>query len=48
MLGAIDAENAPSVALHERHGFARVGLMPQAARKFGRYLDLLWMQKTLD
>lgn len=48
MLGAIDAENAPSVALHERHGFSRVGLMPQAARKFGRYLDLLWMQKTLD
>ncbi len=48
MLGAIDADNAPSVALHERHGFLRVGLMPQAARKFGRYLDLLWMQKTLD
>ncbi|WP_237477116.1 GNAT family N-acetyltransferase [Lichenibacterium dinghuense] len=47
MLGAIDAENAPSVALHERHGFVRVGLMPQAARKFGRWLDLLWMQKTL-
>lgn len=48
MLGALDAANTPSIALHARFGFERVGLMPGAGYKFGRYLDLLWMQKTLD
>ena len=48
MLGALDAANGASIALHERFGFVRVGVMPQAGYKFGRYLDLLWMQKTLD
>ena len=48
MLGALDAANAGSIALHEGLGFEKVGLMPQAGYKFGRYLDLLWMQKILD
>ena len=48
MLGALDAANAGSIALHEGLGFQKVGLMPQAGYKFGRYLDLLWMQKILD
>ena len=48
MVGGIDAENAGSIALHERLGFVKVGLMPQAAYKFGRYLDLLWMQLILE
>lgn len=48
MLGALDAANEASIALHEGLGFTKVGLMPQAGYKFGRYLDLLWMQKTLD
>ena len=48
MLGGIDAENAGSIALHERLGFAKVGLMPEAGYKFGRYLDVLWMQIILD
>ena len=48
MIGALDAANAASIALHERLGFEKVGLMPQAGYKFGRYLDLLWMQIILD
>ena len=48
MVGALDAANAASVALHERFGFETVGLMPQVGHKFDRYLDLLWMQKILD
>jgi phosphinothricin acetyltransferase len=48
MLGALDAANEASIALHARMGFAKVGLMPQAGYKFGRYLDLLWMQIVLD
>lgn len=48
MVGGLNAANAASIALHERFGFERVGLMPQVAFKFDRYLDLLWMQKTID
>lgn len=48
MVGGIDATNAGSIALHERFGFATVGLLPQVGYKFGRYLDLLFMQKLLD
>lgn len=48
MVGGLDAANAASVALHRRFGFEAVGTMPQVGFKFGRYLDLLWMQKILD
>lgn len=48
MVGGIDAANAGSIALHEAFGFERVGLLPQVGYKFGRYLDLLFMQKILD
>lgn len=47
MVGAIEAGNAASLALHERFGFVRVGLMPEVGRKFDRWLDLVLMQKTL-
>jgi phosphinothricin acetyltransferase len=47
MVGAIDAANEPSLQLHERLGFVRVGLMPEVARKFERWLDLALMQLTL-
>ena len=48
MVGAIDAANPASIALHERFGFEKAGVMRQAGFKFGRYLDLLWMQLILD
>ena len=48
MVGAIDAANAASIALHARLGFASVGIMPQVGFKFDRYLDLMLMQKILD
>jgi L-amino acid N-acyltransferase YncA len=48
MVGGIDATNAGSIALHEAFGFDKVGLLPQVGYKFGRYLDLLFMQKVLD
>lgn len=48
MIGGIDATNAGSIALHEAFGFTRVGLLPEVGYKFGRYLDLLFMQKILD
>ncbi|MFC0284530.1 GNAT family N-acetyltransferase [Camelimonas abortus] len=48
MVGAITADNEASIRLHEAFGFVRVGLMPEVGRKFGRWIDLLLMQKILD
>ncbi len=48
MIGGIEAQNAASIALHERAGFARAALLPQVGRKFDRWLDLLLMHKRLD
>ena len=47
MVGAIAADNDASIRLHAAFGFEKTGLMPQVGRKFGRWLDLLWMQKIL-
>ncbi|MFQ3623583.1 MAG: N-acetyltransferase family protein [Acetobacteraceae bacterium] len=47
MVAAVEAGNAPSLALHERFGFVRVGLMPEVGRKFDRWLDLVLMQRIL-
>ena len=48
MVGGIDASNAGSIAFHQSFGFAIVGRLPEVGFKFGRYLDLLFMQKILD
>jgi len=48
MVAGIEAGNAGSIALHERLGFERVGLMPQVGTKFGRWLDLAFLQLVLD
>ena len=48
MIGVIDAQNAASIALHERLGFNRCGEIRQAGFKFGRWLDLVFYQKLLS
>lgn len=48
MVAGIEAGNAPSIQLHETLGFKQVGLLPQVGTKFGRWLDLAFMQLTLD
>ncbi len=47
MVAAITGDNAASIAFHLRHGYARIGTMPQVGWKFGRYHDLALMQKIL-
>jgi phosphinothricin acetyltransferase len=44
-VGAIDAENEPSLRLHEKLGFERVAHFRQVARKFDRWLDLVFVQR---
>jgi phosphinothricin acetyltransferase len=48
MMAGVDAENTGSIRFHERLGFERVGHLRQVGFKFGRWLDLVFLQKTLD
>ncbi|MGH1330865.1 MAG: GNAT family N-acetyltransferase [Paracoccaceae bacterium] len=47
MFGGIDAENSASIAFHEAVGYRIAGRLPQVGWKFGRWLDLVLMQKFL-
>jgi phosphinothricin acetyltransferase len=39
--------NDASLALHRRFGFTEVGTYREVGRKFGRYWDVLWMERAL-
>lgn len=47
MIAGIEAENAGSIGLHGSLGFVEVARMPEVGCKFGRWLDLVFMQETL-
>ncbi len=47
MVAAVDAANAGGIGFHEAIGFQRVGYLPESGRKFGRWLDLVLLQKIL-
>jgi L-amino acid N-acyltransferase YncA len=47
VIGAISSDNAASLALHHSQGFTETGRLPEVGRKFGRWLDLVFMQKQL-
>jgi L-amino acid N-acyltransferase len=47
MVAAIESQNAASIRLHQRLGFVTTGQTPQVGRKFGRWLDLTFMQLIL-
>lgn len=48
MIGGIDAANEASLRLHERLGFERVAHFREVGRKFGRWLDLVFVQRFID
>jgi L-amino acid N-acyltransferase len=48
LIAGIDGSNQASIKLHARMGFAEVARMPEVGRKFGRWLDLVFMQRLLD
>ncbi|MET0299648.1 MAG: N-acetyltransferase family protein [Flavitalea sp.] len=48
IIAVIEAENEASIKLHEKFGFVNVGQFPQVGYKFGKWLDLAFLQLTLD
>ena len=45
LIGAVSGENTAAIAFHEAVGFRRVGHLPEAGRKFGRWMDLVLFVK---
>jgi len=48
MIAGIDAGNAASLRMHERLGFEKVAHFREVGFKFGRWLDLVFLQRFLD
>lgn len=47
MIGGISAENTIARAFHAEIGYREIATIPEAGRKFGRFIDLVLMQKFL-
>lgn len=47
MIAGVDAENMGAIRFHERAGFVKVGQLAQVGRKFGRWLDLVFLQRFI-
>ena len=48
VVGVIDSANTASCRLHESAGFELVGTLPEVGRKFDRWLNACFYQKTLS
>ena len=44
----ITAENSNSIAFHKKNGYILRAELPDAGLKFGRWIDVVWMDKTAD
>jgi phosphinothricin acetyltransferase len=47
LIAGIDADNKISIGLHESLGFKVVGHLHEVGFKFGRWLDLMFLELTL-
>ena len=47
MIGGISAENIAARAFHGKLGYREIAIIPEAGHKFGRFIDLVLMQKFL-
>jgi phosphinothricin acetyltransferase len=48
MIAGVDADNHGSIRFHERLGFEQVAHFRQVGFKFGRWLDLVFLQRILQ
>lgn len=47
LIGQIVSENEPSISLARRMGFEQVGTLREVGNKFGRWLDVVYMERIL-
>lgn len=47
IIAAISSDQEPSIALHRSFGFTDGGRLREVGNKFGRWLDLVYLQLTL-
>ena len=47
MIAGVSGENPAGIAFHARMGFAEIARLREAGYKFGRFIDLVLMQKFL-
>lgn len=48
LMACITEENANSIRFHEKFGYKQVGTFEKVGYKFNRWLDVTWLQKTLN
>lgn len=48
MLGVLDADNTASRAFHKSLGFIESAVLPEVGRKFGRWLDVVFVTRRFD
>ena len=44
----ITLPNEASIAIHRKFGFAEAALYKEVGRKFGRYWDVMWLEKAVN
>lgn len=47
MIAGVDADNAAAIRFHERLGFTHAGRLREVGRKFDRWLDLVFLQRSI-
>jgi phosphinothricin acetyltransferase len=47
ILAGVSADQAPSIALHRKFGFEEVARFREVGHKFGRWLDVVYLQRML-
>jgi phosphinothricin acetyltransferase len=47
MIAGIDTEQTGSITLHEKFGFEQVAHLKEVGHKFGRWLDVIYLQLML-
>ena len=48
MIGVLDADNTASRAFHKSLGFIESAVLPEVGRKFGRWLDVVFVTRRFD